>query len=190
MDRTYAVLAGLLNYTPFLKKLIETSLHEMMQENIQYVEIRSTFGLFYNLTGKLSEVEAFQFFKGVCSEFATKHKVSKELNQGIFAKVTFTGVTKNPDRKQQADFFEIYKGLVKKDKETKPVFLNGLYLLGSKEDACPASPFLDAYLPYIKQLETDPDTKNTSLYFNAGQNRMYKISEFENLVCTYLSIYL
>lgn len=189
MDRTYAVLAGLLNYTPFLRKLIETSLHEMMQENIQFVEIRSTFGLFYNLTGKLSQTEAFHFFKKVCTEFATKYKVSKELNQGIFAKVTFTGATKNPDKKQQADFFEIYKELVKKDKETKPVFLNGLYFLGSKEDASPASPLLDAYLPHIKQLATDPDTKNTSFYFNAGQNRMYKISEFENLVCIYLYLY-
>lgn len=178
-----AVLTGLLNYTPFQKKIIEMSLKEMMQENIQYVEIRSNFASFYKLTGKLTEVEAFQFVKGVCTEFATQNEVSKEPNQGIFVKFMYTGATQNPDKKEQANIFEIYRGLVKKDKEIKPGFLSGLYLIGSKEDASPASPLLDAYVPHIKQLETDPDTRNTSYYFNAGLNKMYTISD--DLVCTY-----
>lgn len=154
----------------------------MMQENIQYVEIRSKFGSFYNLDGKLSEVEAFQFFKEVWTDIATKHKTSKEPNRGIFAKIIFTGATNHDsDRKQHTAIFKIYKELVKTDKE--PKILNGLYLLGSREDAYPAPPLLDTYLPYIKQLGSDADTKNTNFYYNAAQNRMYKISDLENLVC-------
>ncbi|XP_055296967.1 adenosine deaminase 2-A-like [Sitodiplosis mosellana] len=183
MSKPYAVLNGLLNYAPFLEKIIEKSLEEMMKENVQYVEIRATFGMVYDLKKVLSPEETFQFYKDVCTKFTKKHLASGMPNRGIFAKITFIGPV-GPTKEQHEDFFKIYKRLVKKDKEAYPLFLNGFELEGPEDGMSPATPTLDSYVPYIKELdtylETNENITNMNYYFNAGQTKTYKISD-ENL---------
>lgn len=152
----------------------------MMKDNIQYVEIRATLGLAYDLNGNITAENAFDIYKTACQAF------TKE-NPEMIVKFVLTGATQKPNKEDHEEFFTLYQKLVVKDKGG---FLIGFDLAGPEEFVPKSTPMLKTYVPYIKKLMIDTKTKDkVKFYFHAGQTKIFKIDD-ENLVCVQFKIYL
>lgn len=141
----------------------------MLEDNIQYVEIKVTLGLAYDLDRpQIEPKDSFHIYKDVCHEFEQKHPHFK-------VKVIYSPAKSIPFKPMQDKFFDTYEILYKEDAKANPGFLNGFDLTGPEE----STPMLDHYLSRIKLNLTRSDTK---FYFHAGETNYYGVYD-DNLVC-------
>lgn len=158
----------MLNFVPLLKKHLENGLNEMINDNIQYVEIKVTLGLAYDLDKpKIEAKDSFHVYKDICREFEQKHPNFK-------AKIIYSPPKSIPIASMQQNFFKIYHELCEEDAKENPGFLIGFDLTGPEE----STPMLDCYLAKIKK--TFP--RDTKFFFHAGETNFYGVFD-ENLVC-------
>ncbi|GAB0096220.1 Adenosine deaminase [Sergentomyia squamirostris] len=158
----FGVNSGLLMYAPVWREYYKRFLTEMMNDGVQYLELRGTLPPLYDLDGKVyNEEENLQIYFEVTQEF------KKENPTFIGAKFIYAPVRVVTD----PDLPALMKKVV--DLHNKfPTFLAGFDLVGQEDKGRPL-------LAFSKNLLTLPDDIN--FFFHAGETNWFGETD-DNLI--------
>ncbi|BFZ04090.1 hypothetical protein BsWGS_07129 [Bradybaena similaris] len=73
-NKYFSQVIGLLSYAPVMRDYYRQALEEFMQDNVQYIELRSQLANYYTLDGSVHDAEyGLQLYKEVTDEFVKTH---------------------------------------------------------------------------------------------------------------------
>ncbi|GJQ88067.1 hypothetical protein Trydic_g12988 [Trypoxylus dichotomus] len=153
----------LICYKPIFEDYFYQVLSELYEDNIFYIEFRTTLPTVYDLDGNLyGPLEVTAIYKEVTEEFISTHP------DFLGAKLIYAPV-RNVDENTMQNYIEIIKAL----KANFPDFLAGFDLVGQEDLGQPLVRFIDQ-LQELKQ--------EVKLFFHAGETNWFGSSTDENLV--------
>lgn len=177
----FDVIGGLLNYAPFLEKHLEHGLAEMLNDNIQYVEIKVNLLSAYDLdNSRLSPNQTFDIYKRVCENFRLNPQ--NRAKGWIGAKLIYSPCKHHDNvNVPKEEIFLTYKQLLELDTKDRAVdwrrndsgFLIGIDLTGHEE----STSMSDFYLSYNKSFN-----QNTNYFYHTTESKFYSTVD-DNLVC-------
>ncbi|XP_078033658.1 adenosine deaminase [Augochlora pura] len=153
----------IISFKPIREDYFRTVLEKLYEDNVMYLEIRSTLPILYDFDGtNYTAKDTAELYKNVSERFMKDHPdfVGVKL---IYAPMRFV------DKKQAEEYIKILKEL----QELYPNFIAGFDLVGQEDKG-------ETLLYFSHILENV--ASDTNFFFHAGETNWYGASTDENLV--------
>ncbi|XP_034951981.1 adenosine deaminase AGSA-like [Chelonus insularis] len=153
----------LLTYRPVFRDHFYQGLKEFYEDNILWIELRTTMPLLYELDGTINDpLEVLRVYKEVTDRFQREHK-------------DFVGVKiiLAPNKLGSQKAINERINLIPTMMRNYPNFFAGLDLVGQEDPSNPIKDFIPKFLHLIDKVK---------FYFHAGETNWYGLASDENLL--------
>lgn len=162
-SRIFSFIRPLLTYKPVYEDHFYQALTDLYNDNVMYIEFRSTLECLYDLNGTVyPQLETAAVYKKITERFMAEHP------DFFGAKLIYA-----PNRRVNLTQLDRYLTTLKALKDNYPTFLAGFDLVGQEDKGTPLVVFAN------KLRDFDP---SINYFFHAGETDWYGSSTDENLI--------
>ncbi|KAK0093288.1 hypothetical protein PV326_013908 [Microctonus aethiopoides] len=159
----FTFITPMLTYKPIYEDHFYQGLKELYEDNVLYLELRSTLPPLYELNGtEYSPIEVLKIYKEVTTRFINDYP------DFIGVKIIYA-----PIRVMTPEEIDTFVKSAVEMKAKFPNFFAGIDLVGQEDKGQPLTSYADKLFPIINNIQT---------FFHAGETNWYGMNADENLI--------